>query len=149
MTEIRDANEPLDGATISRLEDSLRITLPPSYRKFLMEHNGGRPVPADFKFKGRTQGSTVDRFLGVHDKPYNNLLRYVETYRGRVPPNLLPIARDPGDNLVCISVGGPDAGGVYFWDHDWESDEGTPDYSNVILITDSFDEFIEGLYEEE
>lgn len=149
MTEILDANERLDESAVSTLEDSLRIKLPPSYRKFLMDFNGGRPAARRFKFKGRTRGSSVDRFLGVHNKEHNNLLEYLETYRGRIPRNLFPIAHDPGDNLICISVGGADAGSVYFWDHDREGDGGPSDYSNVILIAESFEEFLEGLHEKE
>jgi hypothetical protein len=149
MTEILDANEKLDEETVSRLEAAWRLKLPESYRKFLMEFNGGRPTARRFKFKGRTRGSSVDRFLGVHNREHNNLLEYIETYRGRIPPNLLPIAHDPGDNLIAISIDGPDKGRVYFWDHDREVDDGPPDYSNVILIADSFDEFLEGLHEKD
>jgi len=145
MTEILDANEKLDESTVAELENSLGIELPQSYRRFLMEYNGGRPAARRFKFKGRTKGSSVDRFLGVHNREYNNLLEYLETYRERIPRNLFPIAHDPGDNLICISVEGADKGSIYFWDHDRESDP--PDYSNVILIADSFDEFMTGLHE--
>ncbi|MEK6279164.1 MAG: SMI1/KNR4 family protein [Acidobacteriota bacterium] len=147
MTEILDANEKLDESTVSKLEDSLHIKLPPSYRKFLMDFNGGRPLARRFTFKGRTRGSSVDRFLGVHNKEHNNLLDYLETYKERIPPNCFPIAHDPGDNLICISVEGANKGSIYFWDHDWESNDGSPDYSNLILISDSFDEFMEGLHE--
>ncbi|HEX8776137.1 MAG TPA: SMI1/KNR4 family protein [Pyrinomonadaceae bacterium] len=149
MTEILDANEKLDESTVFRLEDSLQIKLPPSYRKFLMEFNGGRPVARRFKFKGATRGSSVDRFLGVHNKEHNNLMDYLETYKGRIPPNFFPIAHDPGDNLICISVAGADKGSIYFWDHDREGNDGPPNYSNVILISESFEEFIEGLHEKE
>ncbi len=145
MTEILDANEKLDESTVAKLEGSLGIKLPSSYRRFLMEYNGGRPVPKRFNFKGKTKGSSVDRFLGVHNREYNNLLDYLETYKGRIPRNLFPIAHDPGDNLICISVEGADKGSIYFWDHDRESDP--PDYENVILISDSFDEFIAELHE--
>lgn len=150
MTQILDANEKLDETTVAKLEDSLRIKLPPSYRKFLMEYNGGKPAPRRFKFKGKTRGSSVDRFLGVHNKDYSNLLKYLKTYNGRIPRNFFPVAYDPGGNLICISVEGADTGSVYFWDHEQESEEGTlPDYSNVILIADSFDEFLNGLHEKE
>jgi hypothetical protein len=147
MTEILDANEKLDESTVSKLEDSLQIKLPLSYRKFLLEFNGGRPSARRFMFKGKTRGSSVDRFLGVHNKEHNNLLDYLETYKERIPRNLFPIAHDPGDNLICISVEGADKGSIYFWDHDWEGNDGASDYSNVILIADSFDQFIEGLHE--
>ena len=114
-----------------------------------MEFNGGRPAAPRFKFKGRTRGSSVDRFLGIHNKEHNNLLDYLETYKGRIPRNLFPIAHDPGDNLIGLSVDGADKGSIYFWDHDREGNDGSPDYSNVIPIADSFDEFLEGLHEKD
>lgn len=150
MTEILDANQKLDEATVAQLEDSLRIKLPAPYRKFLMEYNGGRPSLPRFEFKGSTKGSSVGWFLGIHDKKYNNLPKYLETYRGRIPSNFFPVAHDPGGNLICISVAGADRGRVYFWDHERESEDGAlPDYSNVILIAGSFDEFLRDLQEEE
>ena len=150
MTKITEASEKLSPSVISKLENDLGINLPVSYKRFLLEHNGGRPTPDCFNFKGETTGSCVDWFLGIHNKEHNNLLRYLETYKKRIPHNFFPIAHDPGSNLVCLSVAGADHGAVYFWDHEEENEtDGTHDYSNVISVADSFDEFIGKLYEME
>lgn len=67
-------------------------------------------------------------------------------YRGRIPPNLLPIAHDPFGNLICLSVAGQDRGKVYFWDHEVEVREGEiPSYRNVSFIADNFESFLDGL----
>lgn len=65
----------------------------------------------------------------------------------RVPDPMVPIAHDPGGNLVCISVTGEDAGKVYFCDHEGEYANGQRNRteSNVHLVADSFTEFITSL----
>jgi hypothetical protein len=148
MTKIVEANEPLDESVLAELEKSLNIELPEFYRNFLLKYNGGRPVPDGFKFKGKTKGSMVDGFFGIHNQKYNNLRDELETYKNRIPYNFFPIARDPGDNLIAIAVSNPNKGSIYFWNHERENEiDGSYDFSNVILIADSFDEFLDNLYE--
>lgn len=148
MTKILEPGKAINEADISATENSLNFKLPETYRKFLLKYNGGRPVPDSFKFKNKTHGSSVDWFLGIDENESNNLIEYLKIYKNRIPHNFFPIASDPGDNLICISVGGSDDGKIYFWDYEREDDSAdTPDYSNVILIADTFDEFINNLYE--
>lgn len=133
---------------VAELENSLNIRLPESYRRFLLENNGGRPVPDGFHFKGKTRGSSVDWFLGLLDGEANDLKTYLRIYRERLPPNFFPIACDPGDNLICISVSGADKGSIYFWDYEREGEpSATGGYSNVIPVADSFHDFIKNLHE--
>ena len=81
-------------------------------------HNGGRPVPNQFRFKkeqGPYTDSIVDWFLAIYEGEYDNFEQYFQTYKiedDRVPEHLVPIAHDPGGNLVCISVSGSDVGAV-------------------------------------
>ena len=52
--------------------------------------------------------------------------------------------------MIQFLVKNADRGKIYFWDHEMEADEGeTPNYSNLTLIADSFDEFIEGLHSDD
>jgi hypothetical protein len=147
MTQILETNGKLDERAISDLEKERGINLPESYKKFLMEFNGGRPVPSSFNFKDGTNGSTVDWFLGLHGDEYTGLPKVLKIYEKRIPHNYFPIAIDPGDNLICISVQGPDRGSIHFWDHEMESrTDASYDYSNTIPIADNFDEFIESLH---
>lgn len=105
-------------------------------------------MPDSFKFKGKTRGSSVDWFLGTDETESNNLIEYLKIYKHRIPHNFFPIASDPGDNLICISVDGSDRGKIYFWDYEQENESAdAPDYSNVILISDDFAEFINHLHE--
>jgi hypothetical protein len=60
-----------------------------------------------------------------------------------LPAELTPIADDSGGNLICIAVDRPNSGAVYYWDHE-EEGEAAP-YSNVHVLADSFDEFLNSL----
>jgi hypothetical protein len=149
---IRDSERPITGRQLSRVEKQLGITLPEPYRRFLVRHNGGRPRPGTFQFGPVSEpysGSVVDWFLAVYEGEHNNFEHYFHTYKlneRRLPENLVPIAHDPGGNLICISVSGKDVGAVYFWDH--EREEGPPGEA-VSLIATSFDDFLAGLGREE
>ena len=136
---------------LSKFEKKHGRVIPGPYRDFLLKYNGGDPDPCGFRLKRAPQGISkrcaVKMFLGV-DVPEPTLgLDYTLTrFRDRVPANLFPIARDPGGNLICIATEGADNGKVFFWDHEFEAEEGEPPTSrNVYLVADSFDEFLEGL----
>src|SRR5262249_34028764 len=49
----------------------------------------------------------------------NLLRREAKTYRGRIPEHAIPVASDPGGNLLVLSLGGDDRGQVYSWDHEF------------------------------
>ena len=91
----------------------------------------------------------VHRFFSIGDAKYNNYMTYFELFKGeepRVPTDLVPIARDPGGNLICISIGKDDLGAIYFWDHEMETEGDARNYyENVFLIASSFSEFLKGL----
>lgn len=150
--EILESKEPVTEQQLAQLEEQLGRKLPPAYRAFLLKHNGGYPVPDTFDLPemGADADGMVDRFLAIHDGEHSNLYDYLETYAGRLPPNLFPVAHDPGGNVICISVDGEDSGQVYFWDHEEEAEDGeTPTFENVYLIADDFDAFLDGLHEGE
>lgn len=156
MLSIRNSSEQLSLEEITAIEDRLDICLPIEYRDFLLTNNGGRPRPDIFRFEkasGRYGTSCVHWFLKVDNGEYNNFQSYFETYkveRQRLPDELIPVANDPGGNLICIAVSGDCTGAVYFWDHDTECDDGeVPTYENVFLIANTFKEFLISLFSEE
>lgn len=152
MINIRDTEAPLSSEAIGIVEDRLGIVLPNEYRDFLLLHNGGRPRPAVFRFKnssGKYVDSSVDWFLAIYEGEHDNFESYFETYKRdqqRLPTELVPIAHDPGGNLICISVSGSQKGAVFFWDHENECGIGeTPTFWNVHVIAESFTEFLSSL----
>jgi hypothetical protein len=152
MVQMYKSNGPITLAQINALEARFSFSLPTAYREFLLTYNGGSPEPCGFLYQnqGKSYRAIANRFLGIQDGSYSlyeDLLTYKEREK-RVPDNLIPIADDPGGNLICLSVSGSDCGKVYFWDHDLESDYGEePDYSNVYFIANSFEEFFQNLTE--
>jgi len=146
-----DPGEALTEADIAQAEQQTGHTFPAAYRSFLLASNGGRPEqPVVYSMQGLQGGAnhegTVDRFFGIKVKESINLEHYADLYRDRVPANLLPIARDPGDNLVCIGTKGVDSEKVYFWDHEEEADEGQePTYDNLYLVANTFGGFLDNL----
>lgn len=140
----------LSEPVLKALEIYWGFGLPKDYRAFLIKHNGGSPTIDYFNFKDdKNDGSDIRYFLGIYPDEYRNLLGFLKIYNERLPNNIFPIGYDSGGNLICISVKGPDRGKIYFWNHEMEADPAqgeVPDYSNLTLIADSFDEFINSLH---
>ncbi len=151
MIQMLDSFQEIDLLQIMSLEAMLHMKIPEDYRLFLLNCNGGRPRKSVFTYiyKGRKELGCVSRFLGIHNGEFDNLYQAVKTYKifqKRLPDNLLPIANDPGGNLICLSLIGNDLGSIYFWNHDWEADDHEePTYENIFLIATSFTEFIDSL----
>jgi hypothetical protein len=134
--------------TIVDFERSLGITLPNSYRSFLLKHNGGMPEPNYFPLLN----NPIDKFAIVNylycissgdDYDIRNIIISME---GRLPRDLLPIGEDPGGNLICIAVSGSNFGKVYFWDHEDELPLRQPsDYHNVYFLSNDFLQFFDSI----
>ncbi|CAG0934633.1 hypothetical protein TFLX_03603 [Thermoflexales bacterium] len=150
--KILDPGSPLSEADIAAAEQRIGRPIPSSYRSFLLLYNGGSPQqPVSYRIKSLTtnsvQEATVDRFLGINAQDFSDIEVFWKIYHDRIPPNFFPIARDPGGNLVCIASSGEDQGKIYFWDHEEETEEGeTPNYKNVYLIADSFNDFLNSFH---
>ena len=158
MTEkviVEDAKSPITTEDLDALEGRLGIKIPLQYRQWLLKYNGGRPIPSGFRFKreaGPYTDSTIAWFFAVYDGKFENFetkYRFWKITTKRVPGDLVPIARDPFGNLICLSFSGDDQGRVYFWNHEEEGEEGPATYENCHLIADSFQEFIDHLHDVE
>ena len=146
--QVEQSNEfgPLDSARLRQFEARLGTILPEDFRAFLLAHNGGRPVPSDFLISAEEGESSLHHTYGLHDGPdYFRLDDTWESYRGRMPATLLPIADDPGGNAICIGLHGAERGRVYFWDHELE--EEAPSWRNVVEVAPSFGAFLDGLFD--
>lgn len=145
---LEDSCPPVGEEEIKRVEDLLSMDFPESYRRFLLEHNGGRPSRDRFPIRGHplSKEGMVNRLLCIKDGDDYSITWAMSMYEGRVPRHFLVIGKDPGGNNICLSVAGEDCGKVYFWDHEEEVAEGEePGYENVYVIADSFDQFLASL----
>jgi hypothetical protein len=135
---------------LSAVEEMWGFNLPKDYREFLLKTNGGQPEKPLFSFYEQDHGSCIDHFFGIKKSFNDNILLKQKNAGIRFPDNFLPIAREICGNLILLSVKNADRGKIYFWDHEMEADEGEiPDYSNLTLIANSFEEFIASLRDEE
>ena len=153
--KVTDPAEPISLDEIKEAEKRMGLTLPKDYRDFLLESNAGRPEqPCVFEMKDphrdSMQEGTVERFLGITKSERTNLEDRVNGSRDRMPPDVIPIAYDPGGNLICLSIKGKHKDEVYFWDHEFEAEEDEePTRDNLYLISKSFSGFLKDLRMEE
>lgn len=145
---IKNSQPPITKQDIRKLEEKTRIALPEDYKDFLLRHNGGEPEPKVFETQDGKVESRVKKFLSISDVSEDNLVEEIEgiTRAGQIPGNLVPIAVDPADNRVVLSVGGPDIGKVYYWAWDEEDEDHEASYKYMRLIANSFNEFLESLH---
>ena len=153
MATFSQTEASLSLSQIEEIEKFVELDFPKEYKDHLLKHNGGQCVPNVFSFreKGKIADSCIDWFLAIYGGEYDNLKREIEMVKiqqKRMPTHILPIAHDPGGNLICISCNSIDNGYIYFWDHEKEVDYNTSndsDYSNLYLIANGFNDFINGL----
>jgi cell wall assembly regulator SMI1 len=135
----QEPGEPAPESAVERLEQHIGRRLPDDYRNFLLRQDGGWMHMND---------GAVKEVYGVRDDAPKNgsLWRALDTFHGRVPSWLLPIARDEYGNLYTLSLREPDFGSIWFWDHEEEADEGDPpSEENIELKAGSWNEFFAGL----
>ena len=105
-------------ADIAELEQDGLIALPPDYRSFLIETNGGR-VDGNWYFKiSDAEGETaLSHFYRIVDSKKRSAwtLRYTRSpCSPRMPENLMPIGSDAFGGKICIQVSGSDRGKIYY-----------------------------------
>lgn len=147
MTKIKESNRfgKLNEEQLSEFENQLQVTLPKDYRSFLLNHNGGCPVPDTNK----TPETDVRQILGLHNgESWASLQDHIDDYKGRIPSDTLPIAYDSLGNLFLLSLRKDTHGEVWFWDHELEAANNASEYfQNITKSANSFREFIENLYD--
>lgn len=140
---------PTSREEIANFEARRGVVLPTDYKAFLLESNGGASRSNVFKVpEWHGWGSTILMFYGIHEESGYSLDGECESYKERVPADLIPIAADAGGNNICLGWIGERKGKVYFWDHEDELDEDgnfVTDYRNVYLVANSLQEFLDNL----
>jgi len=143
LTESIECNKKIDANIINLFEENYKIIIHLDYKKFLLECNGGRlKREAIFnELKTGKEISCIDTFFGFCEDNVNDISYNMECYLGRIPKEMVPVAHDPGDNLVMLSVASSDFGRIYFWNHEAEGDNSF----FPILIANSFGDFLSSL----
>jgi hypothetical protein len=161
---MEDKSPPIPEEELAAFEAEIGAELPETYRQFLARSNGGY-IRGWYRFKGPTpEGRSPSAFVsdvgGLRDDP-NLSLRFArgcylappglqDESENKIPAALLWIIGDPGGNGICLGLTGSYRGRVYFWIHDEppaeEQWDGTVESAaNIILLANSFTEFIAGI----
>lgn len=122
MVEFFNTESDVTLEQIRLIESKYQLTFPDEYVNHLLVNNGGQCNPNIFEFmeNGQLTESNVDWFLAIYDGKHDSLEEYIKTYKKdqeRIPDSFIPIAHDPGGNLICISCVDKK---IYFWDHEKE-----------------------------
>jgi len=145
--KIVDSNKfgALTEDAVKKLEFQIGTLLPKEYRAFLLKHNGGEPVPSDFKL-GEDDITGLHHIYGIFEQDnHRDILNNYNVFKGRIKKELLPIADDSFGNQICIGIKNKYVGKIYFWDHEFE---GSFFKSKAItLIANSFNDFLESLFQ--
>jgi len=142
---------------LHEFESKFQIHLPNDYKEFMLRSNGGIPVDGwifNYVEDGDSNRSVIRDFLVIYKEEskvnvYDDLARaYIAIQNEQsAPQNYLPIATDPGGNIIFLNAGKDKNGEVYFGNHEWEDDE--TGYIFMSLIANSFSEFINNCYTDE
>jgi hypothetical protein len=141
IDRVKDDSPPASPERLAAFEVSRGCNLPEDYRYFLSKCNGGH-------LGGRYGINVVG---GLRPEPDYSLEENARIYGDRLPENLLWIMEDPFGNPICLEIGDENAGRVFHWSAEnepidgWDGDLETAD--NVILLGESFTEFVAGLPE--
>jgi len=140
---ITNQGQRLKETSVAQFEAAIGLKLPPEYRSFLLEYNGGIPVPSSFHLKERSGAYTEDSvgvLYGINEGNDGLLAVYKNFISQGLFSDYLIIGTIVGSLPICIKLSGADAGCIYLWnwDHDFELE----------LIEESFSAFLSGLYEQ-
>lgn len=151
MIDMRDDRPPVSADALAEAEKELAglgRAIPPSYKAFLAEHDGGKPVRNCFAFDqdGTDQEDRIRVFFGIAPSPNGDLTSETWTLSHRTPQGVLPIAEDSLGNYVCLDARDGRDGPVLFWDHEYEGEP--PDEANLYEIAPDLQTFLDSLYED-
>jgi hypothetical protein len=105
MIEFTEARPPVSSEDMAAAEQRLAELghhIPPSYKAFLAEQDGGKPARNYFAFRqdDRDQEDLVRLFYGIAESPNGDLVDRAGT--ADLPAGMLPIATDWFGNLVVL-----------------------------------------------
>jgi hypothetical protein len=150
--ETRDERPPVPADALAAAEARLAeigTRIPPSYKAFLAEQDGGKPVRNVFAFRqrDRDQEDLVRLFFGIAESPNGDLVSAADTARDSLPADVLPIATDNFGNLILLDGRDGSDGPVLFWDHEFQSDP--PSEDDLFWVAPDLEAFLRELSEDD
>jgi hypothetical protein len=145
---IESHGPPISAEDIEKFESEIGCVLPKDYRGFMLEWNGGRPSPANFKQEvaGEQVNNSVVDILPLFPGHDEGLRGEIKLAKGQLPSDYLPIAIDIVGGALCLSLRQEDFGAVV-WSEGYVEESSGPRELQPLAI--SFGSFLEGLFDRE
>jgi len=144
MFLVENPGPPLTERDVAKLEATLGFRLAAPYRQFLLDNNGGTPVPDRVDVPGFGE-TDVQVFFGIGRAVEASCISWnLGTLRVRLSNRLVPIACDSGGNVFCLSAGEADEAAILYLDLEsvyGNLDAKTPTY----VVAPAFQSFIASL----
>jgi len=153
--EMQDVGKVLCESEILEFEKQFQIQMPQDFKAFMLKNNGGTPLEDwvfDYTENGNENSSVIRDFFIIYtddSTSYDDLAKAYNSIRNEksAPLDFMPIATDPGGNVIFLNVGKEDNGNVYFGNHELQDNK--TGYIVMSLIANSFSEFINKCYLDE
>ncbi len=141
------SNPPATPEALAALEADAGVVLPPDYRQALLAANGGPPAE-DLLLSLPDGGETViNSFFGAGLEGPADILSNLAPIAEDIPAGFLPIAEDPGGDMILLACAGDMAGAVCYFSHDRPApaDVALPGYPATARLAPSFTAFMASL----
>lgn len=142
--KMEDKRPPVTRGAIENFERASGLTLPKSYKEFLLETNGGAPTYDSFPVHGMADRKfeTVQSFAGIGVPiPTTELAWGYDLYSGGIPSGILPIAGNGGGDWICLDLrDGQERVALWDFRHHWGTGEWRE--QDLYHIADSFEGFL-------
>ena len=151
LEKIREPNLPTTIYDLNSFGDRHKLALPARYVSFLLENNGGRPVPAAFPIQGLADNpfGIIKVFFGINTEIDTENLEYVlveECENINVPKGILPIASTDCGDFLCIDLRKSECP-IVFWDRKPSWGNNIWNEADLYPVAESFETLLETLFE--
>lgn len=131
------------------VESIFEVELPEDFKKIINENNAGYPEKEGFDTslsKERVFGNLLDFNLNEEF----NIIRTFNQVKELLPVKTFPFGVDPGGNFICFDYRNSErVPQIIFLKHEGYLDEDGNECYNTEFIANSFNEFINQLYDPE
>jgi hypothetical protein len=149
LQNVLEPNSKVSESTLTSFAHRHGIRLPKAYEEFLLNTNGGQPVPAAFPIGGMEDNpeGVVQAFFGLSanigtEDLEGNLAELGEA----VPKGILPIAGTEGDDFLVLDLRQAHAP-VLFWDRKAFWGSGLWNESDLYPVASNFESFLRSLHD--
>lgn len=146
-TEIVVSKRENPHETISTIETIYDVTLPPTYKEFLL-HYGGSFIKEDRMYQPIEKSpithkdgfNSISFFYGITNDSFS-IEKAIQDYLEKIGTGVMPIADAYGGDLICLGLKEEYRDKIYYWYHEEET-IGEDGKELFYLIANNFEEFI-------